>query len=230
MSVKLVIEEHHQQQENRRAEIPEQPVWLRAFAKIISVVFHPLFIPVYLSWFLIRIQPYLFASFSEWDKTMVMIRFVVMYTFFPLVTVLLAKGLGFVNSIYLKTQRDRIIPYVASGVYYFWMWYVLRNQPEFPDKVIQLTLAIFIASSIGLIMNIYMKVSMHAIAMGVMVAFMLLLAFSLSVNSGIYLSISLLIAGLVCTSRFIVSDHTQAEVYGGLMLGIASQLVAGRLG
>ena len=226
MSTILGADDHNQLQEKRTDDLPEHPVMLKAIAKIISYIFHPLFIPVYLSWFLVRIQPYLFAGFSDWDKTMVMIRFVVMYTFFPLVTVLLAKGLGFLQSIYLKTQRDRIIPYVASGVYYFWMWYVLRNQPEFPDMVIKLTLAIFIASSIGLLANIYMKVSMHGIAMGVMVAFMMLLAFSQPVNFGIYISITLLIAGLVCTSRFIVSNHTQAEVYGGLMLGIFSQLVA----
>lgn len=230
MSTKLVVDDQSQLKEKTINDFPEHPVIVKAITKIISIVFHPLFIPVYLSWFLVRIQPYLFAGFSEWDKTMVMIRFIVMYTVFPLVTVLLAKGLGFLQSIYLTTQRDRIIPYVASGVYYFWMWYVLRNQPEFPDMVIKLTLAIFIASSIGLIANIYMKVSMHGIAMGVMVAFMLLLAFSQSVNFGIYISISLLIAGLVCTSRFIVSDHTQAEVYGGLMLGIFSQLVAFWLG
>ena len=222
----LITDNQNQLQENRTVVLAPQPEWLRAIAKIISFVFHPLFIPVYLSWFLVRIQPYLFASFSDWDKTMVMVRFIVMYTFFPLVTVLLARGLGFLKSVYLKTQRDRIIPYVACGVYYFWMWYVLRNQPEFPDMVVKLTLAIFLASSIGLIANIYMKVSMHAIAMGVMVVFMMLLAFSQSVNFGIYLSISLLIAGLVCTSRFIVSDHTQSEVYGGLMLGVTTQLIA----
>ena len=222
----FLTDNQHQLQNDRTVALPPQPEWLRAIAKIISFVFHPLFIPVYLSWFLVRIQPYLFASFSDWDKTMVMVRFIVMYTFFPLVTVLLARGLGFLKSVYLKTQRDRIIPYVACGVYYFWMWYVLRNQPEFPDMVVKLTLAIFLASSIGLIANIYMKVSMHAIAMGVMVVFMMLLAFSQSVNFGIYLSISLLIAGLVCTSRFIVSDHTQSEVYGGLMLGVTTQLIA----
>jgi|ERR1043165_2522444 hypothetical protein len=230
MSTRLVVDDHNQLQETRINDLPEHPAMLKVIAKIVSYIFHPLFIPVYLSWFLIRIQPYLFAGFSDWDKMMVMIRFVVMYTFFPLITVLLAKGLGFLQSIYLKTQRDRIIPYVASGIYYFWMWWVLRNQPEFPDMVIKLTLAIFIASSIGLIVNIYMKVSMHGIAMGVMITFMMLLAFLPPVNFGIYISITLLIAGGVCTSRFIVSDHTQAEVYGGLVLGIFSQLVAYWLG
>jgi hypothetical protein len=36
----------------------------------------------------------------------------------------------------------------------------------------------------------------------------------------------LLITGLVCSSRLIVSDHTAREVYTGLFIGVASQLVA----
>jgi hypothetical protein len=39
-----------------------QPKGLRIIAKIVSYVFHPLFIPVYVSAYLIYIHPYLFAS------------------------------------------------------------------------------------------------------------------------------------------------------------------------
>src|SRR5215213_2294234 len=129
---------------------------IRFAARFISYVFHPLFIPVYLSWFLIYINP-LFPAINSSDKWILLLRFIVMYTVFPLVTVFLAKGLGFIQSVYLKTQKDRIIPYVVCGIYYFWMWYVLKNQPEFPKYFVMLSLAIFIASSIGLTINSFMK-------------------------------------------------------------------------
>ena len=156
---------------------PQNPV-VRLVAKVISYVFHPLFVPVYIAWFLITVQPYLFASFTPAEKLLAIVRFFIMYSFFPLVTVLLAKGLGFLDSIYLKTQKERIIPYIACGVYYFWMCYVLRNQPQFSKEVVQLSMAIFIASSLGLMVNIIMKVSMHAISMGILLVFMSLLAFT----------------------------------------------------
>jgi hypothetical protein len=154
------------------------------------------------------------------------VQFFIMYAFFPLVTVLLAKGLGFLESIYLKTQKERIIPFIACEIYYFWMCYVLRHQPEFAREIIQLSLAIFIASSAGLMLNIYMKVSLHAISMGIVAAFMILLGVTQSVNFGLYISIAFFITGLVCTSRFIVSDHTQKEIYLGLLTGVLSMLVA----
>lgn len=149
-----------------------------------------------------------------------------MYTVFPLITVLLAKGLGFIQSVYLKTQKDRIIPYIVCGIYYFWMWYVLKNQPEFPRYFVMLSLAIFIASFIGLILNSFMKVSMHTISVGVMMTFMLLLAFLTDVNYGFYIAIAFLLAGAVCSARLVNADHFPVEVYAGLIVGVVAQLVA----
>lgn len=198
---------------------------VRFMARLISVLFHPLFIPVYISWFLIYQNPF-FPGIDNAEKGLLLLRFFIMYTMFPLVTILLAKGLGFVQSIYLKNQKDRIIPYVACGVYYFWMWYVLRNQPQLPPQMTMLALAIFLASSGGLIANSYFKVSMHAIATGVLVAFISIFALNTNASSGIYISIAYLIAGVVGTSRLVNSDHHPFEVYAGLAIGIAAQILA----
>lgn len=198
---------------------------LRLAARVVSVIFHPLFIPVYISAFLMFSTP-LFTGLDGRDKLFLLLRFLVMYTVFPLITILLAKGLGFIQSIYLRTQKDRIIPYVACGMYYFWMWYVLRNQPQFPKELVMLSLAIFIASSLGLVCNSYLKVSMHGISMGVMVAFTCIVGFLAAINFGPYISLSLLVAGLVSTARLINGDHSPVEVYAGLAIGIISQLAA----
>ena len=226
MSTRLVVDARNELKELREPGYQPRNLAIRLAAKTVSYVFHPLFVPVYIVWFLITVQPYLFASFTSSEKLITILRFFIMYSFFPLVTILLAKGLGFLESIYLKTQKERVIPYIACGIYYFWMSYVLRNQSQFSKEVVQMSMAIFIASSLGLLANIYMKVSMHAISSGIMLAFMALLSFTQPDNYTFYLSIAFLIAGLVCTARLIVSDHTQAEIYAGLFLGCLSQGLA----
>ncbi|HYM94682.1 MAG TPA: hypothetical protein VET23_11125 [Chitinophagaceae bacterium] len=230
MSTRLAVDDHNELREITVPEVPKQPGVLRFAAKIISYVFHPVFIPVYVAWFLINIQPYLFAGFNAMEKTLMLIRFITVYAFFPLISVLLLKALGFISSTYLKTQRDRIIPYIICMIYYFSLWFFMRRQPENPPAIISFTLAIFIASIGGLMANIYLKVSMHAISVGVVAAFMLTLAFSQEINFGVYLTITFLITGLVCTARLIVSDHTPKEIYIGLLIGIASQLLANWVG
>ncbi|MBC7950021.1 MAG: hypothetical protein H7Y42_19205 [Chitinophagaceae bacterium] len=210
---------------------PESPVYqgtpagVRAAAKFFSYVFHPVFIPLYIILFLLFIHPGVFAGFSDWKKNMVLLQATAMYAFFPLVTVLLLKALNFIDSIYLKSQRDRIIPYVACGIWYFWVWYVWKNLPDSPTEIVVLSLSIFLASSIGLMANIYMKISMHTTAMGVMLGFMTWLGLTQWGSFGVYMAVAVLIAGLVCTSRLLVSDHSRREVYAGLVAGLMGVLL-----
>jgi hypothetical protein len=226
MEQKLAVNSPGGMQEYRATEQQPQNRVIRFVAKLISYIFHPLFVPVYIAWFIVTVHPYLFSSFTPSQKILKLVQFFVSYSFFPLVTILLARALGFLDSIYLRTQKERVIPYIACGIFYFWMSYVIRHQPENSKEVSQLTIAIFIASSAALIANIYMKVSMHAISMGILVVFIAILSGLQAGDYTIYMSIAVFIAGLVCTARLVVSDHTPNEIYVGLLTGIGSQLLA----
>jgi hypothetical protein len=221
MSTRLIVDNTSQLQELR-----DQPKAIRFIAMIISYIFHPVFVPVYIVLFLLYIHPGVFAGFSSGKKTLVLLQALVPYVLFPVVTVLLLKALDFINSVYLTSRKDRIIPYIACNIWYFWIWYVWRTLPDSPREIILLSMTIFLASAIGQMANIYMKISMHAIGMGVTISFILLLALTQSVNSGLYITIALLIAGLVCSARFIVSNHSQKEIYAGLLVGFAALLIA----
>src|SRR6186997_666841 len=225
MPDRLIITEENQLKEVSIPESPKQPLVIEFLAKFISYVFHPLFIPLYITYFIIQIHSYQFAGISDWGNLRILLQVFVNCTFLPLVSVLLLRALKFIDSIFLKTQKDRIIPYIISMIFYFWNWYAFKNNHEVKDLV-SMSMAIFNASVFGFLVNISMKVSMHAIAVGVMTTFVALLAFSDSSSFSFYLSIAVLIAGIVCTSRLIVSDHSQKEIYYGFLIGIASQLAA----
>jgi len=197
---------------------------IRTAAKIISYIFHPLFVPVYFGWFLVYVLR-LFPSLDPFRKSMLVVQFFVSYTLLPLATVLISKALGFIQTIYLKTQKDRIIPYIATMIFYFWMWYVSKNL-GFPKESVAFILAAFLAICFGVFVNSYFKVSMHTLSMGVIVAWFFILSFTGSVNMGPYMSIALLIAGLVSTARLVNSDHRPFEVYAGLLLGALAQAIA----
>jgi hypothetical protein len=202
------------------------PAVLRILAHLFSVVLHPLFIPSYVAAYLIYIHPYAFSNFDEKAKAMRLISVVLLTAFFPAFTVFLLKRLGFANSVYLRTQKERIIPYVSSMFYFFWTYYVSKNLPSTPPLFTTMLLGVFISSIGALMANIYYKVSMHAIAMGGMFAFFLVLALLGSTPVTIYLTIVILISGLVCTARLIVSDHFPFDIYSGFLIGLISQTIA----
>lgn len=198
---------------------------IRIAARIISYLFHPVFIPVYLGMFII-FELRLFLEATAWERTKLLIMFVMYYAFFPLVVTLLLKALNFIESIQLKTQKDRIIPYVICQVFYFWGWYVFRNLPGAPMEAELLGLGIFLGAALGLILNAYMKISMHGIAVGVMSAFTIVAGITTGVSFGIYIAIALFIAGLTMTARLIDSNHTPHEIYFGFFSGALMLLLA----
>lgn len=203
------------------------PVILKVFAHFFSVVFHPLFIPVIAAWFLAFIQPGYFTGITPQEKTLIVIRVAFNTIFFPALTVLLLKALGFIKSIFLKTQRERIVPYIATNVFYFWMFMVFHNQSEVPLILTSFIFGVFLASSAGLLANIYFKISMHALGVGSLCGLMLIIIFSgFSYPVFFTVMLVLIISGLVCSSRMILSDHKPLEIYSGIIIGILCQLIA----
>ena len=203
---------------------------LRWIAYLVSYVLHPVFIPIYVLLFLLFQHPFHFLGYSAPQKFIVLLQALAMYTFFPLVTVGLLRALGFISSFQLNERKDRIIPLVACGIWYFWIWYVWRNMAGQSPVTVQLALGIWLAASLGLLLNSYTKISLHALSMGVALCFMLLLSLQEHLHYGTWLSISILLTGLVCTARFVVSDHRPIEIYGGLAAGAFCMLAGWLVG
>jgi hypothetical protein len=208
-----------------KGPVKHSPV-IKFFAHLFSYIFHPLFIPLYVTYYIVFINPDFFVGISDKEKTRIIPMVILNMIFFPLLTVLLLKGVGFIESVFLKTQKDRIIPYMAAGLFYFWMYLVFRNQAELPLIITSFVFGVFLASSVGLIANIYFKISMHAIGCGGMIGLVLIILKTGSSVITLPLAIAILISGIVCTSRMIVSDHTQKEIYLGLLFGFFCQYIS----
>lgn len=198
----------------------------KIFAGLFSYLFHPLFIPVYVIIFLAYIHPYALAGFSVHEKKQSIVIVVLNIVFFPLISVLLLRAVGFIESVYLHTKKDRIIPYMACGIFFFWAYTVFKQQSHYPLLLTSFILGIFFASSVGLIANIYYKISMHAIGMGGWLGFFLIIFRENSMHMSWPLGIVILLTGVVCTSRLLISNHSTKEIYTGLLAGILAQFAA----
>ena len=203
----------------------KHPAGLRIPALIISYLFHPLFIIGWVVLNLLYRNNFVFIGVDPEDRFIYFLRVFGTSIFLPMVTVLLLKGLGFIRSIQLPTQKDRIIPYVACITFFFWSYYVSKQLGD-PSELRAFLLSAFVTASASLIINNYMKVSMHALGVGGMLAFFVLLLFANKLDDVSSLLVAVLITGITCSSRLIVSDHKTSEIYTGLITGIIIQLVA----
>lgn len=199
---------------------------LQVVAKCVSYIFHPIFIPLFITYYLLYVQPYFFLGLSNEDKFRKIAMVGISVTFFPAFTVFLLWRLKFIQSILLRTQKERIIPYVAVNIFFFWAYYVSRNQANNPVLFTQFLLGVFIASSAALVINNFTKISMHTTSVVGAVVFLVYMAMRLGMAMGLPISISILICGIVCSARLWLKEHTLAEVGWGLLVGIFSQLAA----
>lgn len=198
----------------------------KIYAAVFSYLFHPLFVPVYISLFLVYLHPSAFAGFSAVEKKQTILIILLNLVFFPFISVLLLRAVGFIQSVYLRTQKDRIIPYMACGIFFFWAFTIFRQQIQYPLLLTSFLLGIFLASSAGLIANIYFKISMHAMGMGGWIGFFLVILNTHSMLMTWPLSIALLITGLVCSARLYGHHHKPVDIYAGLFVGVITQVVA----
>ncbi|HAO45347.1 MAG TPA: hypothetical protein PLZ45_02160 [Ferruginibacter sp.] len=206
---------------------PGYSLALKIAAQLFSVVFHPLFIPTYVIAFLLRFHPSYFSGFSDGSKLMLLLTTILNTAFFPAFSVLIMKGLGFISSILLPTRQDRIGPYLAAMIFYFWAARVFfKFVPQLSPELPSFMTGVFITTIFALLANIFFKISMHAIGCGGLIGIFIVVMNSNTMLMTWPLALAILVTGMVCTARFVVSNHTQKEIYSGLLVGLACQLIA----
>ena len=148
--------------------------------------------------------------------------------------------MGFAESVNLKTRKERIGPYIITGVVYLSLYVQLmraQSAPVYQAAVLGSLITIFG----GFFINNFEKISMHAAGVGGLVSFVgvLIMHFSdhvfhvglpsgelLVVPTSVLMPASLVLAGIVCSSRAILKAHNLKQIYIGALLGFIAQLIA----
>ena len=206
--------------------VPMGPGALSAFARFISYLFHPVFMPVLLSVVLWRLLPADFAGMSQKTLLFRLISLASTTIFFPLLTVALLKALGFLQSIHMRVAKDRIIPLIATMTFYFWAQQVFSHLTDTPKIINILLLGAFWGIILLFLASIFFKVSMHTTAAGGAIGIMIVMLVLSPINLLPALIATILIGGVVGTTRLILREHTPAELWLGYAIGIIVQLGA----
>ncbi len=211
----------------------------------INYLFHPILIPLYATCFLLYCNPTIFANNTEIAKKSLLINIFVSLIFMQAFCVFLLKQLGFIQTIYLKTQRERIAPIFTYTVFTFFVWaFVLLKNPAnqtsftyskeasleliknavfYPKIAIRMGLAFFAASSATLLINSFYKISLHLIGAGLLLGLAIVCTLKLQAHFG-FIILAITIVCSVWGARKYVQSHNNFELYSGLMLGLLSML------
>ena len=218
----------------------------RTLAHFFSVVGHPLLMLTYSLLLLLALNPYAFSVRSWSDKPAMLLLISVFTTSFllPGFGIALLKPLGLVKSLALADKQERIGPYILSGVFYLWLYKNLASGGQAPALYTTFVLGATIGLFFAFFVNIFTKISAHAVGMGGLIAMLLMAgsvwgdtvfnvpmfggAVQLSLN--VVIAFAVILAGLVGTARLALDAHTPADLYRGYAAGFVAMLLAGMIG
>ena len=205
--------------------------FLKIFAKAISIIFHPILIVTYGLLFLIWMNPFAFGS-TNFQGAMaiydvMVIRIFMSTALLPAFGMFIMKHLGIISNFKMDDNQERIGPYIATSVFYLWIFFNVNNNPQLPDIFKTFMLAATIGLFIAFFINNFSKISIYTVAMGVLLAMGINHVFS-DTNQNIILALQIIfiLAGLMGTARLILKTEKPSDVYGGYMAGIISFIVA----
>ena len=190
--------------------------------KSVSVIFHPLLMPIAGVIFYFIKTPRFIDREVIWAK---LVSLSILTIILPILLYFLLKTLGKVNSIYLKNTKERIIPPVLNAIVILLVIQrILR-----PDPYIELYyffVGVLISTIACLILAIFkFKASIHMIAISGVFMFFIAISIHFSININNTLAIMSVIVGAVATSRLHLKAHTYPELLMGIFVGVFPQLI-----
>ncbi|MEM9886987.1 MAG: hypothetical protein AAF849_13925 [Bacteroidota bacterium] len=213
----------------------------RSLAYLLSVVFHPLLIVTYMLTFLLLMNPYLFGVNNITEQFSLVIILMFSTFFMPVLMVGMLKKLELVSSLELEDRQERIIPYILTGFFYIVMTVFFMYHPDMPNAFTSFVLGTTIALFVAFFINLFSKISAHAVGMGGLVAMVLISIWQFShgiislnfgnfgaiqINAILLLVLVTLAAGLVGSARLRLEAHIAQDLYGGYLVGFIAQFIA----
>jgi hypothetical protein len=214
---------------------------LRTIAHIISVLFHPLLIILYLLMILIALNPYVFSLSDLHEKTTFFVYTFVNTLVIPILSIFIMKMLGMVKSFEMKDNKERIGPLIVIGSLYLWMFINFKDNQMVPPLFSSFILGSVLAIFTSFFINNFTKISLHMVGMGGLIIALILIklempydkffidvfnSFGAMVTLDFMILVAILLAGITGTARLYLKAHQPSQIYLGFIIGGLTQLMA----
>jgi len=191
-----------------------------SFFKLISYVFHPLFLPLYFVILSFYFPHYPMVFITSTQKLMIVSIVTISSVLLPASVILLLFYLSKINSVYLKQKSERYLPYVIVSLIYLILTYQFLNISIIPNVYAM----IFFVGAINIIFLLiflrYILLSAHVISISSFIVLFYFITKFLHTSFIYYFLVLIFILGLIISSRLYLKAHTKTEIISALFLGI----------
>ncbi len=190
---------------------------MNRIAQILSILFHPLLVPIYA---LLQVN-YLPFFYPAADTLRHVLVFGSMFTLVvpPIIWYILLYKLKVIDSLKATTRKERIWPYLFTILSYILVsiiCYFLAVDYGF----VQLWQGATLALVLVFLVNFFWKISAHATGMGSWTGMLIFLSIYNDYSLLFQIIVVILSSGLIGWSRLKLEAHTPQQVFFGYLLGL----------
>ena len=143
----------------------------------------------------------------------------------------------------MEDKQERIGPMIATIIFYVWLYMNYQSFGVGPDIFRATILGSLLALALAFLINNFSKISLHTVGMGGLIGAVTIYRFVipresydlyfgssyLAFSPNWLLALTIVLAGMVGSSRLILDAHKGEDVYGGYLIGFIAQIIAYRL-
>ncbi len=191
---------------------------MKQIAQTLSIVLHPLLMPVYILLFLFNgntLFAYTTPAGVKWYCYMVTVFTLLIM---PLISLPVFKHFKLIRNYGLEDKQERVYPILIAVAFAF-LGFWLLGRVAYTNIVQQLYLVLIILLSAFSVITLRWKMSMHMTAMGGLCGFLLILGMKYGDVRSLFIFM-LILSGLLATSRLYLKKHNPSQIYAGFLFGL----------
>ncbi len=190
--------------------------------KSISFVFHPLIMPLLGVLFYFSKTP---RFIPEPIRNAKIFSIIILTIILPILLFFLLKTINKVQTIYLKSTKERLIPLLVNCI----IISLILLRVLTPNEIVELYyffLGILCSTLACFIMAVFkVKASIHMIAASGFFMFAVAIGIHYQININGTIALMMIILGAIATSRLHLKAHTNQELIIGVFVGLFPQLI-----
>ncbi len=192
-------------------------------AKTVSYLFHPLAMTTLGMLLLFNSGTSLSVLQPEVKRLSLIVT--ALFTFvFPASMIIILYLTRVIHNIELHERKERVLPMALTIILYLFTFFVMRGIPQLTGGHIVFLFCPPVALFISLIVNNFMKPSIHMAGIGVVAGTILVAAFIYGAEIQYLFILSVLVGGIVGSARLRLGLHRPKEILAGFVIGLVSSL------
>lgn len=190
----------------------------RNFAMALSIIFQPIFVPIYSLVILYHADTYITYAIPQDVWKYIFIITLLNTVIFPMSVFYYFLKSGLIESLHMHTAKERSLPFLSIIVFHLSTFYIFSRVPV-PNLFLDLILGAALSVATAFVINLKWKVSIHMLGMGGIVGTIIGIILKYQVDAVPLVMALTILSGLVGFARLKLNAHTPLQVYVGFVLG-----------